>query len=61
MIAAEAPATAWPVMAHATVGERIMSSADPANVATTTRKIATHPIRCPSLAPVMTSAATASP
>ncbi|MEV4735747.1 MULTISPECIES: hypothetical protein [unclassified Microbacterium] len=38
-----------------------MSTADPAKSTMTTRKISTHPTLCPSFAPVITSAATASP
>ena len=49
------------MIAHATVGARIIISEEPANSTITTRKISTHPMRCPSFAPVMTSAATASP
>jgi len=61
MIAAAAPASAWPPIAQPTDGEKIIISDDPANTTTTQRKISTHPMRWPSLAPVMTSAATTKP
>ena len=61
MIAAEAPASACPAMAQATVGEKIIRREERAKTTTTTRKIRTHPTRCPSLAPVITNAATTRP
>ena len=45
MIAAEAPATTCPAMTHSTVGPSSIMSDEPANVATTIRKISPHPIR----------------
>lgn len=44
----------------ATVGEKIIRREERAKT-TTTRKIRTHPTRCPSLAPVITNAATTRP
>ncbi len=61
MIAADAPASACAPITHHTVGENTMISAETAKTATTMRKISTHPTRCPSFAPTMTSAATAMP
>ena len=61
MIAADAPARAWPAIAHPTEGEKTIISDEAAKTTMTARKIRTQPRRCPSLAPVMTSAATTSP
>jgi hypothetical protein len=61
MIAADAPASAWPAMAQPTVGERIIISDEQANTTMTQRKMRTHPTRWPSFAPVITRAATTRP
>ncbi len=42
-------------------GEKIIVTAETANIATTTRNTMTQPTRCPIFAPTMTSAATTSP
>ena len=61
MMAAEAPARACARMTRPIEGEKIIVTAETANIATTTRNTMTQPTRCPTLAPTMTRAATTSP
>src|SRR5690625_7619229 len=61
MIAAAAPASSCPMIAQVTVRDRIMARDEAANPPSTQRKMRAQPIRWPSFAPVITSAATARP